>query len=72
MFTFGSHRAMLPSCEAITSPIPVVPLVEPSLQPSGVRPGQEDEVLESEVSNDDSRGGAAGAAIATAAVFSTK
>lgn len=63
---------MLPACEATTSPIPVVPLVEPQPQPGGVRPGQEDEVLESEVSDDDSPGAAAGAASATAAVFSTK
>ncbi|KAL3138709.1 hypothetical protein ABBQ32_006464 [Trebouxia sp. C0010 RCD-2024] len=64
-------RAMLPACAATSSPIPVVPLVEPQLKPSGLRPGQEDEVLESEVSEDDSPGAAAGAST-TAAVFSTK
>ena len=61
------RRAMLPACEATSSPIPVVPLVEPQAQASNVRPGQEDEVLVSEV-GDESFGIPAGAA----AVFSSR
>lgn len=64
------RRAMLPSCGTTSSPIPVVPLVEPPKQFSTVRPGQEDKVLESEV-NDESFGMSA-AASATAAVLSTR
>ena len=64
------HRAMLPACEASSSPVPVVPLVEPASQPSTVRSGQEDKVLESEV-NDDSYGISA-AASATAAALSSR
>ena len=64
------HRAMLPACEATSSPVPVVPLVEPSSQFNTGRPGQEDKVLESEV--DDDSYGISAAASATAAVLSTR
>lgn len=68
------HRAMLPACEVTSSPVAVVPLVEPQPKLSGERPGQEDEVLESEVGDDDDSPGVAAAAAATAsaAVFSSK
>lgn len=59
---------MLPACEATSSPIPVVPLVEPSSKPSGTRPGEEDEVLGSEVSTSESPG----AVNAAAAAFGTR
>lgn len=65
-------RALLPACEANSSPVPVVPLVEPKTQSSNVRPGQEDAVLGSEVGADESSGISASASSATAAVFTTK
>ena len=65
-------RALLPACEANSSPVPVVPLVEPKTHSSNVRPGQEDAVLESEVGTDESSGISSAASGATAAVFTTK
>ena len=62
---------MLPSCGNATEPIPVATLVEPSTT-SGSRPGKEDEVLGSEVSNNSGQGFAASAANAAAAVFYSK
>ena len=56
---------MLPACESTAAPIPVTTLVEPSPNP-GSRPGQEDDVLESEVSNS----GSSGSVYAAAAIFS--
>lgn len=58
-------RAMLPACESTAVPIPVTTLVEPSPSP-GSRPGQEDDVLESEVSNN----GSSGSVHTAAAIFS--
>lgn len=66
------YRALLPPCEANSSPVPVVPLVEPKAQSGNVRPGQEDAVLESEVGADESYGISAAASSATAAIFTTK
>lgn len=65
-------RALLPACEANSSPVPVVPLVEPKTQSSNVRPGQEDAVLESEVGTDESSAISSASSSATAAVFTTK
>ena len=36
---------LLPVCEANSSPVPVVPLVEPKTHSRNARPGQEDAVL---------------------------
>ena len=66
------HRAMLPSCEVTNSPIPVVPLVEPSANPNGVLPGDQDQVLESEIGSNESTGATMQAAAAAAALFSSK
>ena len=56
---------MLPACESTAAPIPVTTLVEPSPNP-GSRPGEEDDVLESEVSNN----GTLGSVYTAAAIFS--
>ncbi len=62
---FVVHRAMLPACESTTAPIPVTTLVEPSPNP-GSRAGEEDDVLESEVSSN----GTSGSVYNAAAIFS--
>ncbi len=58
---------MLPACESTAAPIPVTTLVEPSFNP-GSRPGQEDDVLESEVSNN----GSSGSVYSAAAIFTSR